>query len=258
MSATDAQPDSVSAGSPAGMLEASGLRVRYRNGALGVTDVGLRVPRGQVVAMFGPNGAGKTTSVRACSGFLRTERASVTAGRVLVDGRDLTGSEPHAFCRRGVFCIPERGKIFPHLSVADNLSAVRSLPSRQERGAVEARIFELFPIVRDMLHRQAGRLSGGQQQMLAIARALMSRPRYLIIDEMSLGLHVSIIRPLFETVRAVADDGTGVLVVDESTDVALDVADYCYVLRAGQVVEEGSPERFRGSELIAAGYVGES
>lgn len=234
------------------------MRVRYKNGAIGVADVAVKVQPGQMVAMFGPNGAGKTTSVRACSGFLRTERASVVAGRVLVDGRDLTGSEPHVFCRRGVFCIPERRKIFTHLTVAENLSAVRNLPSRRERAAVEDQIFSLFPVLREMLHRQAGRLSGGQQQMLAIARALVSRPRYLIVDEMSLGLHVSIIRPLFEAVRMIADGGTAVLVVDESTDVALDVADYCYVLRSGHVVDEGPPSRFRGSELIAAGYVGES
>jgi branched-chain amino acid transport system ATP-binding protein len=247
-----------SAAGATGALEASGLRVRYKNGALGVLDVALRVPAGQVVAMFGPNGAGKTTSVRACSGFLRIEGASVVAGRVHVDGRDLTGAEPHAFCRRGVFCIPERRKIFTQLTVGDNLSAVRFLPPRAERAAVHERIFALFPSLGEMLHRQAGRLSGGQQQMLAIARALVCQPRYLIIDEMSLGLHVSLIRPLFEAIRSVADSGTAVLVVDESTDVALDVADYCYVLRSGHVVDEGPPSRFRGSELIAAGYVGES
>ncbi len=240
------------------MLELSGVRVRYRNGALGVVDVSLRAEPGKVVAVFGPNGAGKTTSVRACTGFLRSEGASIVAGRVRLDGRDMTGAEPHRFCRRGVFCIPERRKIFPQLTVAENIRAVRNLPPRRERAAVEQRIFSLFPALRELAAMQAGRLSGGQQQMLAIARGLMSRPRYLVVDEVSLGLHVSVIRPLFEVLRAIAEAGTAVLVVDETTDAALDVADYCYVLRAGEVVDQGTPERFRGSELLAAGYVGET
>ena len=240
------------------MLEASGLRVRYRNGALGVLDVSLSAEPGKVVAVFGPNGAGKTTSVRACTGFLKSEGASVVAGHVRLDGRDMTGAEPHRFCRRGIFCIPERRKIFPHLTVADNLKAVRYLPARKARAEVQERIFTLFPMLNDLLGLQAGRLSGGQQQMLAIARGLMSEPRYLVIDEISLGLHVSVIRPLFEVLRTIAESGTAVLVVDETTDAALDVADHCYVLRSGRVVDEGSPDRFRGSELIAAGYVGDT
>jgi branched-chain amino acid transport system ATP-binding protein len=240
------------------MLELERVRVRYRNGALGVASVSLRAEPGKVVAVFGPNGAGKTTSVRACTGFLKSEGASIVAGRIRLDGRDMTGAEPHRFCRRGVFCVPERRKIFPQLTVAENIRAVRNLPARRQRGVVEQQIFSLFPALRELAVMQAGRLSGGQQQMLAIARGLMSRPRYLVVDEVSLGLHVSVIRPLFEVLRAIADAGTAVLVVDESTDAALDVADYCYVLRSGEVVDEGAPERFRGSELLAAGYVGET
>ena len=239
------------------MLEATGLRVRYKNGALGVTDVSLKIEPGEVVAVFGPNGAGKTTSVRACTGFLKMEGASVVSGKVRIGDDDMTNAQPHSFCKKGVFCIPERRKIFPHLSVADNLSAIRHLPPRRERAAVQARIFDLFPKLKTLLPTQAGRLSGGEQQMLAIARALNAQPRYLLIDEMSLGLHVSVIRPLFAVIRGIADSGTAVLVVDESSDAALDVADRCYVLRSGHVVDEGTPERFRGNELLAAGYVGD-
>lgn len=239
------------------MLEATGLSVRYKNGALGISDVSIKIAPGEVVAMFGPNGAGKTTSVRACTGFLKMEGASVVAGRVRIGDEDMTNAQPHAFCKQGVFCIPERGKIFPHLTVAENLSAIRHLPPRHERASVQERIFELFPKLKDVLATQAGRLSGGEQQMLAIARALNARPRYLVVDEMSLGLHVSVIRPLFNVVREIANTGTAVLVVDESSDAALDVADRCYVLRSGHVVDEGPPERFRGNELIAAGYVGD-
>jgi branched-chain amino acid transport system ATP-binding protein len=238
------------------MLEARHLMVRYANGALGVADVSLTVEPGKVTALFGPNGAGKTTSVRACSGFLKTEGARVR-GEVLVDGRNLSSEEPHTFCRRGVGFVPERQKIFPRLTVADNLAALRRPPSRRERAAAYERVFELFPVLREMLKRQAGHLSGGQQQMVAIARALLSRPRYLVIDEMTLGLHVSLVRPLYDTVREIADSGTGVLVVDESTDAALEIANYCYVIRAGRIADEGPPERFRDRQLVAAGYIGD-
>jgi branched-chain amino acid transport system ATP-binding protein len=239
------------------MLEAIGLRVRYKNGALGVTDVSFKVQPGEVVAVFGPNGAGKTTSVRACSGFLRMEGASVVSGRVRIEDDDMTNAQPHTFYKRGVFCIPERRKIFPHLSVTENLTAIRKLPPRRERAAVQDRIFGLFPQLLPLLGTQAGRLSGGEQQMVALARALNAQPRYLFIDEMSLGLHVSVIRPLFAAIRDIADSGTAVLIVDESSDAALDVANRCYVLRSGHVVDEGPPERFRGNELLAAGYVGD-
>lgn len=238
-------------------LEATGLQVRYRNGALGVSDVSLRIDPGEVVAIFGPNGAGKTTSVRACTGFLKMERAAVVSGTIRVGGAVMTNAQPHTFYKKGVFCIPERGKIFPHLTVAENLAAIRHLPDRRERAQVRERIFSLFPGLERLQPTQAGRLSGGEQQMLAIARALHAQPRYLIIDEMSLGLHVSIIRPLFDAIREIANSGTAVMVVDESSDAALDVANRCYILRSGHVVDEGAPERFRGNELLAAGYVGD-
>jgi len=238
------------------MLEARRLMVRYATGALGVADVSLAVEPGKVTALFGPNGAGKTTSVRACSGFLKTEGARVVRGDVSVDGRRLTSAEPHTFCRLGVALVPERQKIFPRLSVAENLAALGRLPPRRERSAAYGRVFSLFPALQETLRRQAGHLSGGQQQMLAIGRALLSEPRYLVIDEMTLGLHVSLVRPLFEALREIADGGTGVLVVDESTDAALEIADHCYVMRAGRIADEGPPERFRDRQLVAAGYIG--
>ena len=222
---------------PSPILTAENLRVRYRNGALGILDVSFQVAPGKIVGLFGPNGAGKTTSVRAVAGFLRTEGARIIQGRVTVGGRDVTNQEPHRQARLGVAFVPERNKVFTNLSVAENLAAMSGLPAAERR--------------RDY----AGRLSGGQRQMLALARAIIRDPKLLIVDEMTLGLHHSVQPPLFEAVRRVAAGGAAVVIVDESTGFALEAADYCYILAAGRVQDEGPSEKFRGSELIAAGYV---
>ena len=233
------------------ILDAQSLRVRYRNGALGALDVSFKVDRGQVVALFGPNGAGKTTSMRAISGFLKTEGAKVVGGRVELFGNDLTNSEPHRMTRHGVAFVPERRKVFPNLSVMENLTALGHRPE----SAFYDRIFTLFPMLATARKLAAGRLSGGQRQMLAIARALLSEPKLLIVDEMTLGLHHSMHAPLFDAVSEVASEGTAVILVDESTGFALQAADYCYLLSGGRVRDEGPAERFRGNELLAAGYV---
>jgi branched-chain amino acid transport system ATP-binding protein len=209
----------------------------------------------EVVALFGPNGAGKTTSVRAVSGFLRTEGAKVIGGRVELFGEDVTNFEPHRTHAMGLATVPERRKVFASMSVAENLAALGRLPAKGRRPSVYDAIYELFPILAERRTQLAGRLSGGQQQMLAIARSLMCEPRLLVIDEMTLGLHHSLHEPLFAAVRAIASRGTAVVVVDESTGFALEVADRCYLLGGGQVRDEGLADRFRGSELLAAGYV---
>ncbi|WAX59282.1 ABC transporter ATP-binding protein [Jatrophihabitans cynanchi] len=237
------------------VLSANSLRVRYRNGALGILDVSVEVKVGQVVALFGPNGAGKTTTVRAISGFLRSEGARVIDGSVSLMGRATTNMEPSRTARIGLAFVPERKKVFASLSVRENLEALGQLPPRAERAAAFQRVYDMFPILWERRRSQAGRLSGGQQQMLAIARGLLTDPRLLIIDEMTLGLHHSLHEPLFDAVREVAAQGTSVLLVDESTGFALDVADHCYLLSAGRTRMSGPAEEFRGSELLAAGYV---
>lgn len=240
---------------PTPILTAENLRVRYRNGALGILDVSFRVAPGQVVGLFGPNGAGKTTSVRAVTGFLRTEGARVIAGRVILDGRDVTNHEPHRQAALGVSFVPERNKVFSSLTVAENLAAVSGLPRGSRRHELHEFIHSLFPVLAERRREQAGKLSGGQRQMLALARGIIRDPRVLIIDEMTLGLHHSVQPPLFEAVRRVAEAGSAVVLVDESTGFALEAADHCYVLSAGRVHDEGPSAKFRGSELIAAGYV---
>jgi branched-chain amino acid transport system ATP-binding protein len=237
------------------ILTAENLRVRYRNGALGIVDVSFDVAPGQVIGLFGPNGAGKTTSMRAVSGFLRTEGARVIGGRVTFAGQDVTNQEPHRQAARGLAFVPERNKVFASLTVAENLAAVSGLPKGARRAELNEMIDTLFPLLAERRHEYAGRLSGGQRQMLALARGIIRDPKVLIVDEMTLGLHHSLQPPLFEAVQRVADSGTAVVLVDESTGFALEACHHCYILSAGRVHASGPAEKFKGSELIAAGYV---
>ncbi|MCU1376101.1 MAG: hypothetical protein JWO68_3387 [Actinomycetia bacterium] len=237
------------------ILKVENIRVRYRNGALGALDVSYQVAPGQVVSLFGANGAGKTTSVRAASGFLKTEKTRLIGGRITLAGRDVTNSEPHRQAKLGLFFVPERNKVFANLTVAENLLAIGRLPAGARRAELFDQVYTLFPILAERRRQQAGRLSGGQRQMLALGRGIISDPKVLIVDEMTLGLHHSVQPPLFDAVRLVASTGTAVVLVDESTGFALDVADHCYVLAGGEVHDEGPSEKFRDNELLVAGYV---
>lgn len=239
------------------LLEVKNLTVRYRNGALGIQDVSLSVMPGQIVAVLGAAGAGKTTTVRAISGFLRGEGARAIKGSITFDSRDITNKEPHDVCALGVFAVPERRKIFPNLSVHDNLEALgNQIVKGSRRVETEEKIYEIFPVLAGVKRQLAGRLSGGQQQMLGIARGLMSDPKLLILDEMTLGLHPSLHQPLFDAVQQIATEGSAVLLVDESTGFALEVAQHAVLLRSGQVSAAGPSEQFVNSEMVVESYVG--
>jgi branched-chain amino acid transport system ATP-binding protein len=237
------------------LLDVDHLRVRYRNGAIGISDVSLRVDAGQVVAVFGPNGAGKTSTVRGISGFLRTEGTRVVKGTVRFDGADVTNGEPHRQAKRGMAFVPERDKVFPTLTVVENLAALGVSPGSARRQQLQRDVFDLFPVLAERRKELAGRLSGGQRQVLALARAILSDPKLLIVDEMTLGLHHSLQPVLYDAVGAIVAAGTSLLLVDESTGFALELADYCYLLSAGVVADQGPADRFRGNELLAAGYL---
>jgi branched-chain amino acid transport system ATP-binding protein len=226
------------------LLEAKSIRVRYPSGALGVLDVSLAVQPGQVVALTGPNGAGKSTTLRAISGFARSEGARVIHGAIHVAGRDMTNREPYEFSRSGVHCIPERTKVFPHLSVSENLFALGGLPGKEERAQLLKQIEELFPPLSKRRSQQAGRLSGGERQMLAIARGLMARPSLLVIDEMTLGIHPSVHTVLFDAIREIAARGTAILLSDENIPLMLRLADVCYQVESGNVTFVGTPENY--------------
>ena len=237
------------------MLEVRDIEVRYRNGALGVKNVSLVVEQGQVVALFGANGAGKTTTVRATSGFVRSEGAKLTRGSIVWNGTDMTNAEPHVFARVGVAVVPERKKVFPKLTVRENLSSMGSAVTGRAHAQRLTHVLELFPAIATRLDEAAGRLSGGEQQMLAIGRALLRDPKVLIIDEMTLGLHPSIHVILFDAVRRIVEAGTSILLVDESMAFALKLADHCYVIRSGEIVDSGPAERFRADHERAMANV---
>lgn len=226
------------------LLEAESIRVRYPNGALGVLDLSLTVEIGQVVALAGPNGAGKSTTLRALSGFARSEGARVVHGSIRVEGREMTNREPYEFSRDGVHCIPERKKVFPNLSVGENLFALGGLPSKDERSRLLAQIEGLFPPLANRRSQQAGRLSGGERQMLAIARGLMARPRLLVIDEMTLGIHPGVHEVLFDAIREIAAGGTAVLISDENVPLMLRLADTCYQLEFGRIAFSGTADDY--------------
>ena len=227
------------------------LHVRYGNGALGVSGVSMTVRQGQVVVLWGPNGAGKTTTVRAVSGFFRAEGARVIRGSIQFDGRLVTNHEPHEATQRGITLVPERQKIFPSLTVTENLEVSGRRQPQKRRRELQAEVFEQFPALARNRTAVAGRLSGGQQQMLAIARSLIHDARLLIIDEITLGLHASVHESLFEIVRSIAANGRTLIIVDEGTEHALQVADRCYVLEGGLVRAAGRPEEFIRPGVLA-------
>ena len=195
--------------------------------------VDLAVPRGGVAALFGANGAGKTTLLRAIAGTI-----PLTAGRVMCDGVRLDSFAPHERARRGVVLVPEGRGVFPGLTVAENLRA-----AGPDTAAAPA--LDLFPRLRERLGQRADTLSGGEQQMLALARAMVMRPRVLLLDEVSRGLAPSVVVTLGQSLRALVDTGVSVLIVEQHGGYALDLADVCYVLDRGEVTFTGEPHELR-------------
>ncbi len=236
--------------SKAPLLELQRVSVSY-GGLRAISEVNLVVPEGCVVALLGANGAGKTTTLRTISGLVRADH-----GRVRFAGRDIHRAAPHSIAAQGVVHVPEGRGIFPRLTVAENLlmATYARLPGTPE--ALIDHAVSLFPVLGDRLQQLAGTLSGGEQQMLALARALVVKPRLLMLDEISMGLAPLITVQLFDTIRASKEAGTSMLLVEQYVDAALGLADYGYVLEKGRVVDMGEPDDLRASSALTAAYLG--
>jgi branched-chain amino acid transport system ATP-binding protein len=218
----------------------------------------LSVKQGSVVALIGPNGAGKSTTLRAISGLLKPTRGEIT-----IDGRRVEGMDPSRIARLGLAHAPEGRKVFGPLSVEDNLllGAYANLPKFfgfQSRAAAGLeRVYELFPRLRERFRQSAGTLSGGEQQMLAIGRALMADPKVMLLDEPSMGLAPVIVEEVFATIRRLKESGITLLLVEQIARRALEVADYAYVMERGRIVVEGKPEDLKKDARVLSAYLGD-
>jgi branched-chain amino acid transport system ATP-binding protein len=233
------------------LLEARNLHIGYGD-APAVWDVSLEVDGGEIVSVIGPNGAGKTTLINALAGMLRCRR-----GTLRFDGADMTRVSAHAYCGHGIALVPEGRRLFAKMSVEENLELGCYLrAARAARAASLERAYDLFPILRDKRRQPAGELSGGQQQMVAIGRALMARPRIVLFDEPSLGLAPTVVDDMFEIIARVRDEGTAVLLVEQNVLKALEIADRAYVLEQGRIVAQGLPDDLLKQPQIREAYLG--
>jgi len=238
-------------------LDVNNLEVVYHDVVQVLRGVSFRVPRGKVVALLGTNGAGKTTTLRAVSGLLKPENGAVREGTITFEGRRTVGLPGGALVRLGIVQVPEGRRVFKHLSVEENLR-VGSITRRDAAGvrADLEHVYEIFPRLYDLRTRQAGYTSGGEQQMVAIGRALMARPKLLMLDEPSLGLAPLLVRDIFERIKVVNEGGTTVLVVEQNANAALSVADYGYVMEGGRIVLEGGAAELKNNPDVKEFYMG--
>ena len=233
------------------LLELSGVEARY-GPIKALHDVSLTVADGEIVALLGANGAGKTTTLRAVSGTVRH------SGEIAFEGKQIARGKPDAVARAGIAHVPEGRGLFTQLSVWENLRMGAYVRGERRTLRAEApRVFKYFPWLERRRDQQAGTLSGGEQQMLALARALVGRPRLLMLDEPSLGLAPTVVQEIFRIVKELnVDDGLTVLVVEQNANVALDAAARAYVLEVGQVAIEGQSAELRRHEGIRKSYLG--
>jgi branched-chain amino acid transport system ATP-binding protein len=240
------------------LLAIEKLEVVYHRASTAVQGITLAVEAGQIVALLGTNGAGKTTTLRAISGFLGLDDARVTEGTIKFKGERIENTPLHVNTARGIVLVPERDKVFPNLTVAENLTAPvprgTSLAQRRQR---EALVYQFFPRLADLRHRIGGLLSGGERQMLALASALVCRPELLLVDELSLGLAPVVVEDLLQRLMEIRRElGITILLVEQSATVALEIADYGYVMESGRIVLDGTAERLRSHPDIQEFYLG--
>jgi len=251
-------PASPAADAAAPLLAVNSIEVIYDHVILVLKGVSLAVPRGAIVGLLGANGAGKTTTLKAISNLLRAERGDVTKGQIVCDGERIDRLSPDALVRRGIIQVMEGRHCFAHLTVEENL--LTGAHTRRDRGEVRAdldRVYGYFPRLAERRRAQAGYTSGGEQQMCAIGRALMSRPRLILLDEPSMGLAPQLVEEIFGIVRALNEnEGVTFLLAEQNTAVALRYASYGYILENGRVVLDGDAAALAANEDVKEFYLG--
>ncbi|HEY3715887.1 MAG TPA: ABC transporter ATP-binding protein [Jatrophihabitantaceae bacterium] len=233
------------------MLSLSDLQVSYGNIAA-VKGLNLDVYPGEIVTLIGSNGAGKSTTLRTISGLLRPRHGEVT-----FEGRKINGLHGHQVVKRGICQSPEGRRIFPRMTVSENLDLGAFL--RNDTAAIaedRQRVLELFPVLDERLSQKAGTLSGGEQQMLAVGRALLGKPKLLLLDEPSMGLAPVLVDLIFDTISQIRDQGVTVLLVEQNALAALEIADYAYVLESGSLTLQGPAENLLDDDSVTRAYLG--
>ena len=250
---TNPSPDSTP------ILSVNNIEVIYDHVILVLKGVSLTVPQGGITALLGANGAGKTTTLKAISNLLRTERGEVTKGSIVFDGREVQALSPDNLVRRGCIQVLEGRRCFGHLSVEDNLAA-GAFTRRDGKAAIRADldlVYDYFPRLKLRRTSQAGYTSGGEQQMVAIGRALMSRPKMILLDEPSMGLAPQLVEEIFEIVKKLNEEqGVSFLLAEQNTNTALRFAKYGYILESGRVVLDGEAAALRENEDVKEFYLG--
>ena len=244
------------------LLTVNNIEVVYNQVILALRGVTLDVPRGKVISLLGANGAGKTTTLKACSNLLHAERGMVTKGSIELDGRDIADMQPNELVDAGVVQVLEGRHCFAHLSVEENLltgSFIRKTATSAEIREDLARVYEYFPRIKDCRKNQAGLISGGEQQMTALGRALMARPQLILLDEPSMGLAPQFVEEVFRIISKLnKNEGVSFLVAEQNAMIALRYADYGYIMENGRVMLKGEAEAMRGRDDVKELYLGTS
>jgi len=240
------------------MLSLNNIEVIYEDVILVLKGMSLQVPEGQIVALLGSNGAGKSTTLKAISGLLKPENGEVTDGGIEFQGEEIEELDAEDIVKRGIFQVMEGRRVFEHLTAEENL--VAGAYTRKDRGNVRPDIemvYEYFPRLQERRDQTAGYLSGGEQQMLAIGRALMARPKLVMLDEPSLGLAPLLVQEIFNIVQRInREQNTTILLVEQNARLALDVADYAYIMESGRIVLDGTPESLKANADVREFYLG--
>lgn len=231
------------------MLEVKALNICY-GGIKAVRELDFHVNCGEIVSLIGANGAGKSSTLRVISGIVKTE-----SGSIVFNSEELSGMSPDKIVGKGITMVPEGRKIFPDLTVHENLKLGAYLRTDSIKEDLR-RCYELFPRLKERVWQEGGTLSGGEQQMLAVARALMSRPKLLMMDEPSLGLAPMIVRDIFGIIRRINESGVTILLIEQNANMALKIADRAYVLESGAITMEGSGEELLHNEKVISAYLG--